>query len=113
MLAALPSFADLSCLSGYALIAVVCALLVTEEVGIPLFFAPGDLLLVVAGAAIPAANLNPLIVVVAPTRCSSAASRPDCVRTRRKPPGWCGCGGRHFWSACCPPWPCTRRSSWV
>src|SRR5215467_5457663 len=69
MLAALPSFADLSGLSGYALIAVVCALLVTEEVGIPLFFAPGDLLLVLAGAAIPAANLNPVIVVAA-TTCS-------------------------------------------
>ena len=69
MLAAVPSFADLSGLSGYALIAVVCALLVTEEVGIPLVFAPGDLLLVVAGAAIPSANLNP-VVVVAATTCS-------------------------------------------
>src|SRR5215469_11755908 len=69
MLAALPSFADLSGQSGYALIAVVCALLIAEEVGIPLLFAPGDLLLVAAGAAIPAANLNP-VVVVAATTCS-------------------------------------------
>src|SRR5215469_2408687 len=67
MLTALPSFADLSGLSGYTLIAVVCALLVVEEVGIPLFFAPGDLLLIVSGAAIPAANLNPVAVIAATT----------------------------------------------
>jgi len=67
MLAAQPTVAGLAGLSGYALIAVICALLVVEEVGIPLFFAPGDLLLVVSGAAIPAANLDPLIVVAGTT----------------------------------------------
>lgn len=67
MVPAPPSFADIAGLSGYALIAVVCVLLVVEEVGIPLFFAPGDLLLVVSGAAISAAHLNPLLVVAATT----------------------------------------------
>ena len=67
MLTALPSFADIAGLSGYALIAVVCVLLIVEEVGVPLFFAPGDLLLVASGAAISAAHLNPLLVVAATT----------------------------------------------
>jgi membrane protein DedA with SNARE-associated domain len=67
MLAAQPTLVGLAGLSGYALIAVVCALLIVEEVGIPLPFAPGDLLLVVSGAAIPTANLDPLIVVAATT----------------------------------------------
>jgi len=67
MLTAPPSLADFAGLSGSALIAVVYALLVVEEVGIPLFLAPGDQLLVVSGAAIPAAHLNPLLIVAAKT----------------------------------------------
>src|SRR5215472_3890432 len=59
MLTAPPSLADFAGLSGSALIAVVYSLLVVEEVGIPLFLAPGDQLLVVSGAAVPAAHLNP------------------------------------------------------
>jgi membrane protein DedA with SNARE-associated domain len=37
--------------------------------GLPLFFAPGDLLMIVSGAAIPAASLNPAVVIAA-TTCS-------------------------------------------
>src|SRR5262247_981303 len=102
MLTAPPSLADFAGLSGSALIAVVYALFVVEEVGIPLFLAPGDQLLVVSGAAIPAAHLNPLLIVAArtssvlvgglagselfaaPEPLSWAASHPDCACTRRK-----------------------------
>ena len=48
--------------SGYGLIAVICGLIVVEELGVPMPFAPGDLMLVVAGASIASAHLNPLIV---------------------------------------------------
>jgi membrane protein DedA with SNARE-associated domain len=67
MLAAQPLSAQLAGLSGYALVTVICGLLVIEELGVPLFFAPGDLLLVLVGAATTTAHLNPLIVVVATT----------------------------------------------
>jgi membrane protein DedA with SNARE-associated domain len=72
MLVAQPSSADLAGLTGYALVALVCGLLLVEELGVPLFFAPGDLLLVTAGIAIPTASLNPLVVVAA-TACSVMA----------------------------------------
>jgi membrane protein DedA with SNARE-associated domain len=52
-------------LSGYPLIAAICCLLLVEEVGVPLPFGPGDLLLVVAGAAMVSGRLNPLAVVLA------------------------------------------------
>lgn len=52
-------------LSGYALIAVICGLIVFEELGIPMPFAPGDLLLVLAGVSIATTHLNPLVVVAA------------------------------------------------
>jgi membrane-associated protein len=52
-------------LSGYALIAVVCGLILLEEIGIPMPFAPGDFLLVLAGMSIATAHLNPLVVVAA------------------------------------------------
>src|SRR5262249_43017047 len=67
MLTAPPSLADFAGLSGSALIAVVYALLVVEEVGIPLFLAPDDQLLVMSGASIPAAHLTPLLIVAAKT----------------------------------------------
>jgi len=51
--------------SGYALVAVVCGLIVLEELGIPMPFAPGDFLLVLIGVTIATAHLNPLVVVVA------------------------------------------------
>jgi membrane protein DedA with SNARE-associated domain len=51
--------------SGYAPIAVICCLIVLEELGIPMPFAPGDVLLVVAGMTIATSHLNPLVVVAA------------------------------------------------
>ena len=52
-------------LSGYGLIGFLCCLLVIEELGIPMPFAPGDFLLVLAGVSITTAHLNPLVVVAA------------------------------------------------
>lgn len=52
-------------LTGYSLIAAICCLLLIEELGVPLPFGPGDLLLVVAGAAMVSGGLNPLPVVFA------------------------------------------------
>lgn len=69
MLTVQPLSADFAGLSGYALVALVCGLLLVEELGVPLFFAPGDLLLVMAGMEISTADLNPLLVVAA-TVCS-------------------------------------------
>lgn len=51
--------------SGYALIAVICGLIVLEEVGIPMPFAPGDFLLVLVGVTIATAHVNPAVVIVA------------------------------------------------
>lgn len=52
-------------LTGYSLIAAICCLLLIEELGVPLPFGPGDLFLVVAGAAMVSGGLNPLPVVFA------------------------------------------------
>jgi membrane protein DedA with SNARE-associated domain len=51
--------------SGYLPIAVICCLIMLEELGVPMPFAPGDLLLVVAGVGIATGHLNPLLVVAA------------------------------------------------
>lgn len=63
MLSNLVSNTGIPGLSGYGLIAMICGLVLVEELGVPLVFAPGDLLLVVAGVAISTSDLNPLIVV--------------------------------------------------
>ena len=52
-------------LSGYPLIGVICGLIVLEELGIPMPMAPGDVLLVLAGAAIATGRVNPFVVVAA------------------------------------------------
>ena len=52
-------------LSGYELILVICVLIVLEELGIPMPFLPGDLLLVLAGVSITTAHVNPLVMVAA------------------------------------------------
>lgn len=52
-------------LSGYALVAVLCCLLIIEEVGIPLPVFPGDFLLALAGISIGTGHLNPLLVMAA------------------------------------------------
>ena len=51
--------------SGYSLIAIVCGLIVLEELGIPMPVFPGDLMLVLAGVAIVTSHLNPFVVPVA------------------------------------------------
>jgi len=51
--------------SGYVSIAVICCLIVLEELGIPMPFAPGDFLLVLVGVAIASTHVNPLVVVAA------------------------------------------------
>jgi membrane protein DedA with SNARE-associated domain len=51
--------------SGYPLIAIICALIVLEELGIPMPFLPGDFLLVLAGVAVATSHLNPAVVATA------------------------------------------------
>ena len=51
--------------SGYGLIALLCGLLVVEELGVPLPFLPGDLMLVLAGISIATGHLNPFLVMTA------------------------------------------------
>jgi energy-coupling factor transport system substrate-specific component len=50
-------------LAGPALIAAICGLLFTEELGVPLPFAPGDLVLGIGGIAIASGRVNPVLVV--------------------------------------------------
>jgi membrane-associated protein len=52
-------------LRGPALLGALCLLIYVEECGVPLPFAPGDLLLVVCGLAIRNGNLNPVAGVAA------------------------------------------------
>ena len=52
-------------LEGLTLAAVICALLFLEETGVPLPFAPGDLLLAIAGIAIAAGKVQPAPMVLA------------------------------------------------
>lgn len=54
----MPSEAAIVALSGLPLAAIVAACLFVEEMGVPLFFAPGDLLLSLGGIAIAAGRLN-------------------------------------------------------
>jgi energy-coupling factor transport system substrate-specific component len=46
-------------LQGLTLVVIICSLLFAEELGIPIFFAPGDLLLAIGGIAIAAGRVNP------------------------------------------------------
>jgi len=50
-------------LEGLTLLAIICAFLFIEEVGVPLPFAPGDLLLAIVGIAIAAGRVNPVVAV--------------------------------------------------
>ena len=52
-------------LEGPILIAVICGLLFVEELGVPLFFAPGDIVLALAGIAIAGSRVNAVAMVVA------------------------------------------------
>jgi energy-coupling factor transport system substrate-specific component len=51
-------------LEGLTLAVVICALLFLEETGVPLPFAPGDLLLAIAGIAIAAGKVQPVPMVL-------------------------------------------------
>jgi membrane protein DedA with SNARE-associated domain len=46
-------------LNGATLIVVICVLMFTEETGVPLPFAPGDLVLAIAGIAVAGGRVNP------------------------------------------------------
>ena len=73
--------------SGYSLIAIVCGLIVLEELGIPMPVFPGDLMLVLAGAAIVASHLNPFIVPAATYAAAVAGAlggREICERLGQK-----------------------------
>jgi energy-coupling factor transport system substrate-specific component len=50
-------------LNGTTLIVVICVLMFIEEVGVPLPFAPGDLVLAVGGIAVAGGRVNPAILV--------------------------------------------------
>ena len=52
-------------LEGPILIAVICGLLFIEELGVPLVFAPGDIVLAIAGIAIAGGRVNAAAMVVA------------------------------------------------
>src|SRR4030081_873301 len=52
-------------LSGDLLIAVVAGLVFVEETGIPIPFAPGDLLLIIAGIAIASDTVEPVPMLAA------------------------------------------------
>jgi membrane protein DedA with SNARE-associated domain len=56
---------SISSLSGDLLIAVIAGLVFVEETGIPIPFAPGDLLLIIAGIAIASDTVDPVPMVAA------------------------------------------------
>ncbi|HEY9287965.1 MAG TPA: DUF4013 domain-containing protein [Candidatus Dormibacteraeota bacterium] len=50
-------------LQGPGLIAVICGLIFIEELGVPLFFAPGDIVLAIGGIAISGGRVNAAVMV--------------------------------------------------
>jgi energy-coupling factor transport system substrate-specific component len=52
-------------LQGPALVAVICGLMFIEETGVPLPFAPGDLVLALGGIAVAGGRVNPVMLVAA------------------------------------------------
>src|ERR1700716_758707 len=56
---------SISSLSGDLLIGVIAGLVFIEETGIPVPFAPGDLLLVIAGIAVASDTVDPVPMVAA------------------------------------------------
>jgi len=61
-------------LHGPALLAALCLVIFVEECGVPVPFAPGDLLLVACGLAIRSRGLDPLIAVPAVYLCTIAGA---------------------------------------
>jgi energy-coupling factor transport system substrate-specific component len=52
-------------LNGTTLIVVICVLMFFEETGVPLPFAPGDLVLAIGGIAVAGGRVNPVLLVSA------------------------------------------------
>ena len=52
-------------LNGTTLIAVICGLMFLEELGVPLPFAPGDIVLAIGGIAVAGGRVNPVVLVSA------------------------------------------------
>src|SRR5207302_1027444 len=52
-------------LQGPALIGVICGLMFIEETGVPLPFAPGDIVLAIGGIAVAGGRVNPVMLVAA------------------------------------------------
>jgi energy-coupling factor transport system substrate-specific component len=52
-------------LNGTTLIVVICVFMFIEETGVPLPFAPGDLVLAIAGIAVAGGRVNPVALVAA------------------------------------------------
>jgi energy-coupling factor transport system substrate-specific component len=52
-------------LNGTTMIVVICVLMFIEETGVPLPFAPGDLVLAIGGIAVAGGRVNPLMLVTA------------------------------------------------
>src|SRR5437870_7027882 len=50
-------------LDGTTLVVAICILMFVEEVGVPLPFAPGDLVLAVGGIAVAGGRVNPILLV--------------------------------------------------
>jgi energy-coupling factor transport system substrate-specific component len=50
-------------LQGPGLVAVICGLMFVEETGVPLPFAPGDLVLAIGGIAVAGGRVNPFLLV--------------------------------------------------
>ena len=50
-------------LQGPVLVAVICGLMFIEETGVPLPFAPGDLVLAIGGIAVAGGRVNPVLLV--------------------------------------------------
>src|SRR6202022_1251664 len=50
-------------LTGPTLILAICGLLFVEELGVPLLFAPGDIVLVIGGIGIASGRVNPALMV--------------------------------------------------
>src|SRR2546421_2137194 len=52
-------------LEGTTLIVVICALMFIEETGVPVPFAPGDIVLAIGGIAVAGGRVNPAVFVAA------------------------------------------------
>jgi energy-coupling factor transport system substrate-specific component len=50
-------------LGGMALILTICGLLFVEELGVPLPFAPGDIVLAIGGIAVAGGRVNPVLMI--------------------------------------------------